>query len=96
MKTNLRFFLLFIFVFLGQVVNAKDFEVNGIAYNVVSLSDLTCEVTRNNQYFSPSYIPAHVTYKGRTFTVLGIGDNAFDGSNVSDITFFYLCTWKQV
>lgn len=87
MKTNLRFFLLFIFVFLGQVVNAKDFEVNGIAYNVVSLSDLTCEVTRNNQYFSPSYIPAHVTYKGRTFTVLGIGDNAFDGSNVSDITF---------
>ena len=48
MKTNLRFFLLFIFVFLGQVVNAKDFEVNGIAYNVVSLSDLTCEVETTN------------------------------------------------
>lgn len=36
MKTILRFILSFIFFFLGQVANAKDFEVNGIAYNVIS------------------------------------------------------------
>lgn len=86
MKKCLRLILLLSFIFYGSTLIAKDFEVGSIAYNVISLSDLTCEVTRNNYYQSPSYIPAHVTYKGKTFKVLGVGNSAFKDSHVSDIT----------
>lgn len=86
MKKYLRLILLLSFIYSGSTVIANDFVVDGIAYNVISISDLTCEVTRNNYYYSPSYIPAHVTYKGRTFKVLGVGDSAFKNSHVSEIT----------
>lgn len=86
MKKCLRLIILLSFIFYGSTVIAKDFEVGGIAYNIISLSDLTCEVTRNNYYHSPSYITAHETYKGKTFKVLGIGNSAFKDSHVSEIT----------
>ena len=86
MKKYLRLIILLSFIISGSTVIANDFEVNGIAYNVISIPDLTCEVTRNNYYHSPSYIPANVTYIGRTFKVLGVGDNAFKDSHVSEIT----------
>src|SRR5574344_1252020 len=86
MKKCLRLILLLSFIFYGSTLIAKYFEVCGIAYNIISLSDLTCEVTRNNYYHSPSYITAHETYKGKTFKVLGIGNSAFKDSHVSEIT----------
>lgn len=61
-------------------VNAADFVVNGIAYNAVSLADLTCEVTSNSTLYSGNIeIPETVSYQNRTFTVIGIGDEAFSG-----------------
>lgn len=91
---------------------AYDFEADGIYYNILSLEDMTCEVTYNadkktSQTLSfydrrgssssgsslsnscPSYsgnleIPSTVNYKGRTLSVVGIGEYAF--LNCRDLT----------
>ena len=53
--------------------SAYDFMVDGLAYNVVSLPDLTCEVTRaDTEYSGDIVIPSTVTYQGRTLTVIRI------------------------
>ena len=60
-------------------VHAYDFEKDGIYYNVTSLTDLTVEVTCEEEYASEnSYrgdivIPEQVEWNGKTFTVTGIG-----------------------
>lgn len=64
-----------------------DFEVNGLYYNVVDLANRTCEVTFDTPYYS-SYnqdeivIPESVHYQGRTFQVVGISHDAFNGSKL--------------
>lgn len=64
-----------------------DFEVNGLYYNVVDLANRTCEVTFDTPYYS-SYnqdeivIPESVQYQGRTFQVVGISHDAFNGSKL--------------
>ena len=67
---------------------AYDFEVNGIYYNVVSLPNLTCEVTfGNSKYSGQITIPEQVTYNTRTFNVININNNAFSGcSSLTDVT----------
>ena len=65
---------------------AHDFEVDGLYYNIVSISDLTCEVTyRGTDYYDARFtysgdivVPEVVEYNGRTLKVVGVGDNAFD------------------
>lgn len=60
------------------VASAYDFEVDGIYYNVVSLPDLTCEVTYgDNEYVGDIVIPSTVEYNSRKFTVVNIGAKAF-------------------
>lgn len=63
-----------------------DFVVNGIYYKIVDLPKLTCKVTYDNPYFNSYFqedisVPETVVYNGRTFTVVGIDDNAFNGSS---------------
>lgn len=83
--------------------SAYDFEVDGIYYNILSLEELTCEVTYNDgnrldktlsfsvgysvdklNWSYPSYtgkitIPSTVNYKGKTLSVIGVGEYAFLG-----------------
>ena len=65
--------------------NDCDFEIDGIYYNILDLTNRTCEVTYHNKYYH-SYlqgeinIPSIVNYKGRTFSVIGISSNAFNGA----------------
>lgn len=86
---------------------AADFEVDGIYYNVLSLEDMTVEVTypdgfnismyaseHNTIYTGNMVIPSTVNYKGRTLTVTQIGQNAFLRSEISSITL--PCTIKSV
>ena len=62
----------------SATVHAYDFEVDGIYYNVVSLTDLTVEVTSGgSKYSGEVIIPSTVTYKSKVFTVTAIGDQAF-------------------
>ena len=73
--------LLFLAMLLPMAASAYDFMVDGVAYNVVSATDLTCVVTEgcvpNN---GKLVIPATVNYKNRTLTVVGIGE----GNPVAD------------
>lgn len=64
---------------LGSVsANAYDFIVEGIYYNVISLSDLTCSVTTGgDKYIGGITIPKEVTYKNKTLTVIEIDSYAF-------------------
>ena len=65
------------------IVNAHDFEVDGIYYNITSTTDLTVSVTyKGNNYQSAVYngsviIPSTVIYDDNTYNVTSIGDMAF-------------------
>ena len=57
--------------------HAFDIEVDGIQYNVVSLSEMTLSVCG----YTPQenvIIPSTVTYNNKTFTVIGIDENTFN------------------
>jgi hypothetical protein len=95
--------LILLLSLFSLAVNAADFIVNGIAYNAISLTDLTCEVTNNpTPYSGEIVIPGTVSYQNRTFTVTGIGNEAFSAckdvtsitipkniTNIGDRAFFY-------
>ena len=73
------FFAIFLFI-CCVATNAYDFEVDGIYYNIVSVDDLTVNVTHgDNKYIFDVVIPSKVTYASRVLTIVGIGDNAFNG-----------------
>ena len=66
--------------------NAHDFEVDGIYYKILSLEDLTVEVTYKgdnyssyDEYTGDVIIPSTVTYKSKSLTVTSIGYRAFYG-----------------
>lgn len=66
-----------ILIAIGALVcpdaSAYDFEVNGIYYNVLSISSRTCGVTYGeNKYSGDIVIPETVTYNGSEFTVTSI------------------------
>ena len=63
---------------VAATTSAKDFEVDGICYNILSEDDKTVEVTENpNDYAGDVVIPGEVTYDGSTYSVTTIGDVAF-------------------
>ncbi len=64
--------------------SAYNFTVDGFYYDIVSISDLTCAVTNNDNVYDKEYsgdivIPERVTYNGHTLTVTEIGESAFYG-----------------
>lgn len=75
-------------LFVGSFAKASDFVVDGFAYNVVSLDDMTCEITSDKsvEYSGAITIPSEVVYQGRNFSVVGIGNNAFtDCNTISEV-----------
>ena len=58
-------------------VNAHNFEVNGIYYNITDEANKTVEVTDNGEYTSDVVIPNSVTYNGNTYSVTSLGESAF-------------------
>lgn len=67
--------------------NSSDFEVDGIFYTILNLSDLTCGVTAKN-FFGDNYdadeitIPSTVIYQNRVFKVTHILPFAFNNSSL--------------
>ncbi|MBR5892282.1 MAG: leucine-rich repeat domain-containing protein [Bacteroidaceae bacterium] len=79
---QLRTVLAALLLLCSTVATAHDFEIDGIYYNILSLEEKTVEVTFEGdrplgEYRGNVRIPASVTYKGRTYSVTTIGDNAF-------------------
>ena len=73
--------LLILCILLGLVgprAYAYDFEVDGFYYNIVSVTEFTCEVTSGDvKYAGDIEIPATVSYNNRTVSVTRIGQKAF-------------------
>ena len=69
-------------LFCSAAVSAYDLEIDGVYYNVLSMSDLTIEVTEGNKKYSGEVtIPSTISYKSRTLTVTSIGTSAFYSCN---------------
>ena len=85
MRKVLSILLLLLFCLSAK---AYDFVVGKIAYSVVSMNDSICEVAQYgepNKYFGIINIPESVTYQGRTFKVIAIGESAFYTSKISSV-----------
>ena len=72
----------------SATASAYDFEVDGIYYNILSMSDLTVEVTKgDNEYSGEVIIPSTVSYKSKALTVTSIGWQAFNKcSSLTSVT----------
>lgn len=63
---------------LSVNVSAYDFEVDGVYYEVVSFSELTCSVVKGDvEYNGDIVIPATVNYNNRTLTVVKFANKLF-------------------
>ena len=79
MKTNkLKTLLLLMGLFISISMSA--FEVDGIAYNITSSTDMTVEViSKSDKYSGDVVIPETITYIDKKYTVTSIGNSAFSG-----------------
>ena len=73
--------LLLLCILLGLVgtrVSAYDFEVDGMYYNIISVADLTCEITSGDKEYSGYIeIPSTVKYGNKILEVIEIGEKTF-------------------
>ena len=56
--------------------NEPDFYFEGLGYNIISKNDLTCEMGKSS-YGGEVITRPTVEYRGKTFTVLGVGAGSF-------------------
>ena len=78
-----KILLFLVMVISFQNLLADDFEVDGSSYNIVSIEELTCELSKAKQGISNFVIPDKIEYRGRTLSVVAIGNSAF--SNNKDL-----------
>lgn len=62
-----------------------DFYVNALGYKILSTEELTCEVAHGN-YGGEVYVPSEVIYGNKTYKVIGIGAEAFRGSQITALS----------
>ena len=88
MKTIKQILLTIAVLLLSLTANAYDFEVDGIYYNIISVTDSTVKVTGgDNKYIGEIIIPSTIIYKSRTLKVVAVGDQAFnDCDSLANIT----------
>lgn len=65
--------------------DVNEFYVNALGYRVLSKEDMTCEVFDGN-YGGEVHVPGEVTYGNKTYKVLGIGEKALWGSNITALS----------
>lgn len=61
--------------------NDPDFYYEGIGYNILSLSDQTCEIGKSS-YGGEVVTKPIIEYRGKKFTVLGLGSKLSTGADV--------------
>lgn len=74
--------------------SAYDFEVDGICYNVIDPSALTCGVCgldENNSNNENPIIPSHVSFSGKNLTVIEIQERAFEETDIVSISLPSTC-----
>ena len=86
-QKNLIILVLLFFTICCNAQKPK-IEVNGLTYTILSLESKTVEVSKPNNgmlYSGNIVIPANITFKGRTFDVIGVGDNSFINSKITSL-----------
>lgn len=97
-------------LFASLPVSSYDFESNGIFYKILSMDNLTVEVTYGDYtYKGIVSIPSHVTFGNAIFKVKSIGSRCFEGcqellelslpdeiNNISYRSFFGCSSLKKV
>ena len=109
MKTIKQLLITVVMLLCSATASAYDFEVDGIYYNILSLSDLTVAVTSgDNEYSGEVIIPSTVSYKSKALTVTSIGEYAFyDCCGLTSVTIgnsvtsignyaFYNCIYNHI
>ena len=82
MKTIKQLLITIVALLCSTTASAYDFEVDGIYYNITSITDLTAEVTNgDNEYSDKVIIPETVVYKSKVLKVTSISPYAFNGCN---------------
>ena len=80
MKTIKQLLITVVMLLCSATASAYDFEVDGIYYNITSITDLTVEVTNgDNEYSDKVIIPETVVYKSKVLKVTSISRYAFNG-----------------
>ena len=60
-----------------------DFESDGLYFDVLSVDDLTCRLTKGeNRYSGEVVIPDEVDYDGKTFKVTELGNAFYDNDKI--------------
>lgn len=89
MKNQIKYFALFCLAIISLMfpdrASAYDFEYNGLYYDVVSLQDMTCALTKGTEeYKGTVVIPAEVEYNNRKFKVTAVnGDPLLKVENLT-------------
>ena len=87
METRLKLLLLSAVTLYGTIfcmADEPDFYFGALGYSIVSASEQTCEVAVG-KYNGEVVVPSEVTYSGKTFKVIGVGNSAFLDSKVKSI-----------
>ena len=64
-----------------------DFEENGLFFDITSVDDLTCKLTKGgSDYSGEVVIPAGVDYDGKTFKVTELGDTFYANQDIVGLT----------
>lgn len=71
-------FLLMLLSLCSIASYAYDFEVDGLYYNLISASEKTCELVGGKEGLTTVKIPANVTTRGMTLSVISIKANVFE------------------
>lgn len=73
--------LLFMVFITISGIRAYDFKAGDLCYNITNSATNTVEVARDNSYYNLEtiIIPATVINDGTSYSVTGIGDEAFYG-----------------
>ena len=85
MKTIKQLLTTIAVLLCSVMAHAYDFEVDGIYYNIVSISDLTASVCGYNKNSNDITIPSSVTYSSKKLTVTTIEEQAFAGSSITSV-----------
>lgn len=66
-----------------------DFENDGIRYSIISTTEFTAEVVGFSTEITDGiiHIPATVEFRGRTISILGLAENAFESIQTDTISF---------
>lgn len=89
MKNQIKYFTLFCLAIISLMfpdrASAYDFEYDGLYYDVVSLQDMTCALTKGtDEYKGTVVIPAEVEYNNRKFKVTAVNGDPL--SKVENLT----------